>query len=1851
MAQREIPIAGVVPEAGDKGETGYQLSLGGGATLPFTQEQLEKQGLVIDGDRVVYKEDYQNIVPDITITGKLGTDTGEGKPTGENVEGTADILQPEPTVATQPQAVPEQAPTPTVDQVVEQPAPVTQPTVEAPVEQPAPVTEQVEAPAGVPSDADLLFAERSQTPPIQAGAGFGDVNKLIDEAIQGSADFLQGRTEESVEASVSPDAVIGEGRPLLLPREASNQNIPSDYYTRMFFTDQPNPNNPEEPIPDFTVKVHDNFRNAVGFRKPLYDPKTRQFVRDTDGNIVVDDSEFGMIEFTSDDLDERTAQFIQEGGYALQTSPSLVDETGQYNLYFAGDILDAEIVQRSQAINTLLSTPIYRYMSEKGGADRVRQVLEANGVPLADTVYTMRRLENSPIFAGQDLPRLTYTVDNSFGGVLSLGGLTAETAVDTTNFLASWTVALMAEVPELASALMNDREAETPVIDTVFFATDEETDAAMAKQVREARAKAKSNPIIEFAIDMGWDATQRYAEDHGLNYEQARAALMANRGFVDTLNWFFMENLGFSGPILALRAKSGKKAADALDDWLLETYGDARDRRLYNAASSRPEWDYNERRRSRFEVIQNVIARAQDDLGGSMMEEIQKGFRQSKQYASLSKFGQQQYANFWMREGFLAQSPTLMRQLRELEADRKKVLREYKKQIASGGDPTESNKTRSKLLSLNKEIAQIRAEGIMPKDIALLTKGEASSAIFAAAGYAWAYEMTDNPTAQDLGTFLAIASGFTKSVQGVARDGAFGTISLLATVPGVRAVLERYGIAPPPKKIYEAQKTLREVADPKLAAVIQSNLDAVGQTIITAEEINRQAGKTVIDTSLFIQGLSAMSGLTRVDAAIQGITSNPKMGEVAEFGDEVMQITEASVQRISLTDQLTGVILQLKEQVKGVPSGSPSANILQEEIAVMEDFVRKQNEAIEIELSLQEDLWKDFGELVEDVLMSGDSAKYMGTELERLAQESTQGGNTPFQVLQLIDRILDKDVLASTGMSEDQIERVGRASNAFKQYVMNTQSGLEMLEDIFNKTLLHLSEFREGMPEGISQYSVNWITKQHQVSQRKFIDLYNGLDEKYGNHRISMTTPFRMENDKGEVIEIPSLLEYLQSGDFHLTGVGESLALRVEGRKADQTVAAVHGLMEESATATLDAIRKRMPESQEAFEEYINQINAKRLAEEKPLLDPSQMTALDQWKYMGEALVEFELVSDMAQYQATYGRLGLRTKDYRVLVSHLGASGATAKGFAQYSHHELRAQFVKRADNFEGNFFDVNMGEAPASTDPTFKKTLNAINDSYSKGHLDAYRNDRTLAQMMKAIEDGQEFKANEFFSSMNKRFGLDTDNPDLAGFQKFWARVAGTRNEAGEFVIDLDTDAGKQVQTILTNWGTSLLTDTVAGQRALALKYNASLDVRARINVGQYAGDPTAGRQIAAQTGIFVPKSVPELQVAYQEDLPWSEIVVLENIKGVVTVDGKKVEVPIINLQRVLQPIMPESVEGGALGDVLGLVKNTNQNRVKAAMEAKRIVRQELQMLKDVKTDVGLQMDMYKSLWLDLGKGLEPKQARQRVMSLVAAGPGGADRLARFKKTYVDAKRAEFLENNPTASLSDIAGFDAQMNNAYNNMLKDIAIDYLFDQAATAGAQTTFKGATGEFITANPAVIDGKVLFELLGFETRGGGISDRGLNFQSFFEGIGRPDILNDIKFVANQLFEAGPDGNIRISNLPTPINLNHVATRVVAGLRGQVSPRWLIIEHVLRQRSVRAGELFMTMMTDPEVGEALIELATRKDLTPEFIESKIDVLWRVTKHAAKTEYFEQEILPALDSAQWQLQRATAPAEETED
>ena len=129
---------------------------------------------------------------------------------------------------------------------------------------------------------------------------------------------------------------------------------------------------------------------------------------------------------------------------------------------------------------------------------------------------------------------------------------------------------------------------DAPITES-FIRDNPEVDEAMATQIRHTRALMKASPVLAWAVDNGWDATQRYAEDTGMTYEQARSALMSNRGFFDLVSYFFLEALGFAGPINALRVVKGSAGARALDQWILDTYGDDVSRRLYHSVGTRPQ--------------------------------------------------------------------------------------------------------------------------------------------------------------------------------------------------------------------------------------------------------------------------------------------------------------------------------------------------------------------------------------------------------------------------------------------------------------------------------------------------------------------------------------------------------------------------------------------------------------------------------------------------------------------------------------------------------------------------------------------------------------------------------------------------------------------------------------------------------------------------------------------------------------------------------------------------------------------------------------------------------------------------------------------------------------------------------------------------------------------------------------------------------------------------------------------------------------------------------------------------------------------------------------------------------------
>jgi len=197
MAEQQPRV--FAPVAG-RNDEGFMLDVGGGTTLPFTEEQLDKQGLMVDGERVVYK-------PDIVITGNLGEgDPEPAAPTGVEKEGVPTQL---PTTPTEPAPAAE-APAPEVaTPTAPQPEAPVEPQLEAPAE-PQPVDTQMEE-VGFTTDQGVQTAGIST-----GGAGFGDVNRIVDEAIQSTSEFLQGRTPEGAEGTVVPEEMVGEGRPLLL---------------------------------------------------------------------------------------------------------------------------------------------------------------------------------------------------------------------------------------------------------------------------------------------------------------------------------------------------------------------------------------------------------------------------------------------------------------------------------------------------------------------------------------------------------------------------------------------------------------------------------------------------------------------------------------------------------------------------------------------------------------------------------------------------------------------------------------------------------------------------------------------------------------------------------------------------------------------------------------------------------------------------------------------------------------------------------------------------------------------------------------------------------------------------------------------------------------------------------------------------------------------------------------------------------------------------------------------------------------------------------------------------------------------------------------------------------------------------------------------------------------------------------------------------------------------------------------------------------------------------------------------------------------------------------------------------
>lgn len=1803
----------VLGSVAGRNEQGVMLNVAGGSSLPFTEEQLLARGIRIVGepgneqavitDESSFEQNKGEVIPEFT--------EAPAAPQAAQPQQVAEQVAPEPApqpVAQEPASAPEPAP-----------APVDQQMAEAVPQEPMQLSPAEVPPADMPSIPGISQAQAAPSGSMADMVGAG-IMGLIDQAI----DYSRNQTEAGAKAALAPESVVsGEaGRPLLQP-----QKTPPDYYTKFYFSEVP-PAIEGETSQEATLRVHEQFKNAVGYVQPILDqdPGTGryEFRRDADGNIMTKDivapdgtpQEFNIMAFEGTELDQRTEEFIKGGGYAL-----VVEEIGPngepvQTLKFVGDILDQEVARRSAELSGaygVLSTPFYRIAMEEGGLSRVREVMEANGVGLADQVYQLRRLETAPVFAGKDMARASYTFENLFSGMLQFGGLGVEVALDTGIFMTSWLMALMEEFPETADAILTGNN------DELF--------QRVGDRIREGRQRAKGNPGIALLIDIGWDATQKYAEDAGIPYESARAQLTANRGFFETINWFALETMGFSGPWLARRAIAGKEAAKKMDDFILETYGSEADRKLYTLAAQGRVYEAGQDAVPlRVDVIDGVLKRWQArNPNKDLMADIEASFRQSKQFDSLSKYQRSTVAQHWQRAGGVEQLPRLFPQLKAAE----KAAKEAKatmNDLRAQGDLQGSNKARAAMLGHLQEASTIRATLTLPPKLANLTKGELPALIAGAAGYSFAYEVSDSTETQDLATLFAVAGAFYPQVRNIARDSGYGIQALLYSAPGMKQLMNKMGIAPLPSTVRTAVQQLEEAGDPQLAALVIDNVARVSDRIIAAENINERAGRTIINSKAYIQGLAAISGIQTLEGMVEQVSSSVKLGEAMTYDKKVGYIQNSLSDTIALRDQLSEAIISLKKDISGLEGNDlMSANQLQKDITLMEEYLARTNDRIVNNIQAQKALFLDFEDALTDVLLSSNGGKYLGTEIERLALEA-QEGTGEIDFVAYLDTLLNTDKLKAAGYSPSEIERLERSASPLRLLIGEMDDSIERVNRVFEKAIAKTAEFNATQDNAVARTGVAFVVGQRKVNQKKYgRDAFNQLDADFGGHRLSVTTPITIQTDTGEVIEMKSLLDQLDSGDFYLTDTNEAVNRLVGGTSVDPTKRALYGLFNEAADATLTHIQRTMPSSEDILQAWVNQQNEILEAAKKPLINLSNATSFQKWEYMEQALEEVVGITD---FRSGIGRLGIRPKDYRIIISHLGARGTAKDGFAQYSHWELRKRMLDASGNFEGNFFEVNNG-AVAELSEDFKLQYSTVRDNYSKFNIDPFINDPFVRKTVQEIEEkGSLTMGPKFFDDLEKQFLLDTKNPNVSGFQDFWGRILGHQDESGNFIIDLTTPEGKQLQALLHNRATAKLANTILGDRALKLRAGIADQLAAK------AGAGTAAEFVLAEAGTILPSDLPKIAKVYQEDLPWEFFTAMENLTGTTVLpDGTRIEVPLISLDAVLKPILPEAMEGNPqMVQIYGEPRKGHLARKKAVVEAKKIVNDEVELLDDAFTQQGEFMVAKVDLFREFGKGKTPEEARNSVMRLVAAGPGGAERLNQFKATWLKTRRDEFRRRNPGASAAQVTEANRFIQQGWNEMLRNLSIDYVFDVASRAGAKVTYSAADGTMQTANPNLLNGEAIFEVLGLETRGRGLSDRGKNFQDFFEQIGATEVLDDLRFAADSLFETDAFGNVRLQNMPTPINLSHVSTRVVAGLRGQVSPRWLIIEHLLRQRSISAGNLFLTVMTDPEVGEALIELATNNKITPREVEKKIDVLWRLTKHAARTEAFEQNITNPL-------------------
>lgn len=629
----------------------------------------------------------------------------------------------------------------------------------------------------------------------------------------------------------------------------------------------------------------------------------------------------------------------------------------------------------------------------------------------------------------------------------------------------------------------------------------------------------------------------------------------------------------------------------------------------------------------------------------------------------------------------------------------------------------------------------------------------------------------------------------------------------------------------------------------------------------------------------------------------------------------------------------------------------------------------------------------------------------------------------------------------------------------------------------------------------------------------------------------------------------------------------------------------------------------------EASAEYIEDLS-RRIGNDKVeaiLVDKEVADAskLDQWFAIKEFFEE-NRASFGDNYDELFPRLGVAPDTFMHVVSALGRSGAAKDGLA---HRQLRADLLDKAGtSFYGNFYAPKSERRPVEG---FADDYEKARRYYTERYITPFREESSVVSNIVRSPDSK-IRRNAFDAFM-KEMGAADEATDVVKLQENFFK--SLRSVTGG-PIDVNSDVGKQIRAILTNYAQAEIART-PGSKALQAYLIRDY------GTGEVIG-PT-GTEIVVKSPLVNPAKAFEIERELKKGIS-TATPILDNLLRRDPRDPNKFLFSDDNGQPLIDPSVANL---NSFDDMIGLgVQEAQRAAVTVQERVKSIADDLVTDAGNRNSKLGGELDAR----MNLVRGLDASDDLGATLLNVTKSSGGLEKLAQMRQDYIYARVTEEVGEVGTKSSQEVS---ARASAAFDQAVSEATLEHLMGKVMEPGPvlpSRTVDATTGESkaVAYQGSEINVQALAEVLGL--RGEGVTAS--NQEKAMRALLGTEKYDHAVFVFNTLFKFEPKtGQLNVTGTSMPLSAESMLSRGTSFARGVISLRWLVSEAAIRSSREANYQLTKLMLGSPEVGREVLDMVTKREFDlsqrePEFLAvllseiAKFDALQRYALEGERQE-----------------------------